>query len=95
MPNNWQAIGLEDGGLAALWRNPATGELYVQSFDNDGSALTEVTAIQTGSHTTSQTGTFPIDLDQQADGTLIVTWETDTPDTIYTQVIDIADEFVF
>ena len=83
---SWQAISLSDGGLAIAWHD-SYGNLYVQSFDFDGNAITAETLIDTNNTIGNGAG-FALDLDQLPDGQLIVTWEEDISDDIYTQTID-------
>ncbi|OED47542.1 hypothetical protein AB838_12860 [Rhodobacteraceae bacterium (ex Bugula neritina AB1)] len=69
MGAEWQAIGLSDGGVAVAWHK-SNGDLYVQSFDEAGNALTDVVTIET-----SNGANFISDLDQLSSGQLVVTWE--------------------
>ncbi|MCG7626153.1 hypothetical protein, partial [Epibacterium sp. Ofav1-8] len=99
---DWQLISLEGGGVAAIWRLADTGdnEVYIQSFNLDGTPLTELTTLVEPAGTWATN--FRIDLDQLSDGRLLVTWEGDGPDNIYTQTLDappsineVVDAFVF
>ncbi|MDE4176285.1 hypothetical protein PXK01_19190 [Phaeobacter sp. PT47_59] len=68
-----QAIALEGGGVALMWRNEASDHLFVQSFDLLGNPLNDHVEIDT-SIGSSGDG-FIAELDQLDNGRLIVTWE--------------------
>ncbi len=82
-----KVIPLEGGGVAMMWRFENTDDLWVQSFDLDGNAITEMTEIQTPNSGYSGNN-FSADLDQLADGRLQVTWENQQAKDIFCQIID-------
>ncbi|MEX5566177.1 hypothetical protein SM764_22525, partial [Pseudophaeobacter sp. 1A16562] len=89
---DWKVITLEGGGLAALWRTSlASDEFHVQSFDLDGTAITDVVTIDSQQGGFDNSTHYTADIDQLPDGQLIVTWEYENTagfGEIYTQTID-------
>ncbi|MDE4306464.1 hypothetical protein PXK30_22870, partial [Phaeobacter gallaeciensis] len=88
MGAEWQAISLLGGGVAVAWHR-SDGDLYVQSFDEAGNSLTEVTTIET-SLSTSNGANFTSDLDQLASGQLVVTWEY--KGEVYSQTLSVPPD---
>lgn len=84
--SEWEVINLSDGGIGVMWHD-TYGKLYVQSFTTDGIAITESVLIETNNYN-GNGGNFIADLDQLSDGRLIVTWEDEPINEIYTQIID-------
>ncbi|GFE50522.1 hypothetical protein So717_22750 [Roseobacter cerasinus] len=67
-------IKLQDGGFAVLWNDVSETALKVQSFDIQGNAITDIHSIATNAERVTTNN--PPDLDQLADGRLVVTWVT-------------------